>query len=320
MDETKQLNDCPIIPLVDPNTGEELKFNGEGVFENTKTKSCFAVTDSGFVIELIDPETKGKAHLDGNFLISDVTGKKYPLDANGHIMLGPEIPQKKEKIVQSTITPKYEKVRQPETTPKYEKTVPLELTQKQVNTIQPEIVQPKKEENIQKQYNEYVKNISELLSRECGVTVEFSMNKEDTICSTKASRNKGKDIIYAKQFKNKRKFQKDVLFVLVDEFAKKCNKITIDITENSDSYNCILKNNNDNSIELFNITEGCLEQIKYEYNQTQPGFTKKKITPLEDNPLTKVEEKEEKIKFYALTISLIMLVTVSVLGVILLFG
>lgn len=280
MDETRQLN---TIPLVDPKNGEELKLNGEGVFVNS-ANSCFAVTDTGFVIELIDPETKGKAHLDGNFLISDITGKKYPIDGNGQVVVQQII--KEEKKVKPILKPQKKEI----------------------------------EEEMLKQYKDYVEKVSDLLSNERGITVEFSINEEDTICSTKASRNKGKEIVYAKQFYNSRKFQKNVLFVLVDEFSKSSNNIDIDIKENENTYDCTLRKKDGNSILLYNITEGCLEQVKYEYNQSEPGFKKKEVTPLEYNPITKVEEKEEKVKFYVLTVSLVMLVAVSIIGVILLFG
>ena len=75
MKDSYELSGPKVIPLVDPKTDEELKLTKDGYFQNPRTKDIFAVNDSGFVIELKDPET--------NYIMAYTIFKNSPADKSG---------------------------------------------------------------------------------------------------------------------------------------------------------------------------------------------------------------------------------------------
>ncbi len=291
---------CQVIPLVDPDTGEELKLTKDGTFQNLKTKRVFGVTESGFVVELVDPVTHGKAHLEGDTLVSDETKKKYKIDNTGTVIVDKVLPVSRQ-------VPSKELVN--------------EVQQQFVN------VQKKKTLTIGEQYLDYVNKVISLLDKEHGVIIEFAMDSTDKICSAKAISTIGvtKRLVYAQQFNNTKPFQNNVLFTLVKEFTKRYKKVSINIIENVNNYNCLLRNDDNDSISFVNITDGCAKQLKYEVAKTRDDFNEaefKKRTPVlidEHDPVEKNQIKENA-QFYFIIVITGLLIIFCVVGIILLFG
>ena len=200
MEGVNELNGPKIIPLVDPDTGEELKLTKDGTFQNLRTKAEFIVNDRGFIISLTDPKTKEKAHIENNnILVNNNTGTKYPITKKGEIILEKKQPQttkKQQPVVQQKIKPAI-------------KQIPLE-------TI----------------YKDYVNRYLNLVYKERGVILEFTFNKENTYCTSSAlSNNK---IIYKTNFQNIDKFKNNVLLTIVEEFIKNSEEVTF--KENNNIY------------------------------------------------------------------------------------
>ena len=291
MKDSYELSGPKVIPLVDPTTKEELKLTKDGYFQNPRTKDIFAVNDSGFVIELKDPETNSKAHIENDFLVSDSTGKKYPINEKGQVI-----------------------IHKPEE----------EISKKQPTTLPQKT--PIKQVSIEDIYKNYVYNVLNTILKESGVIVEFSMDKENKICSSTVVSTTGlnKRIVYAMRFQNTDSFQNNVLFTIVREFSKMSGNLSFKIIENINNYNCTLKNNDNDTVSFINITDGCSRKLKTEVEKVRGNIEKKKPEPKKQIPIENQEqvpdEDLEKFKFYLVTITISLLIILCVFGIILLLG
>ena len=289
MEDVNELNGPKIIPLVDPSTGEELKLTKDGTFQNLRTKAEFIVNDRGFIISLTDPITEGKAHVENDLLVSDDTGKKYPINKNGEIVLE----EKKEETVS---TP------QPKEQPKVKQTIKQTVKQ----TTQVKVKPPVKQIPLEVIYNDYVNRYLNLVYQESGVVLEFIFDKNNKYCTSNAiSSNK---LIYKTNFQNLEKFQNNVLQVIIREFIKNSEEVTYKEKNNLDNYDLILKNKDTDEIRFINLKENLLYQIK-------PKEKLKIDTEDEEQ-----DEKLEVFKFYLVTVTITLLIILCVLGIVLLFG
>ena len=286
MKDSYELSGPKVIPLVDPKTEEELKLTKEGYFQNPRTKDIFAVNDSGFVIELKGPETNSKAHIENNFLVSDSTGKKYPINEKGQV-----ITQKQTE----------------------------EISKKQPSVLPQKA--PIKQVSIEDIYKNYVYNVLNTILKESGVIVEFHMDKENKICSSTVVSTTGlnKRIVYAMRFQNTESFQNNVLFNIVREFSKMSGNLSFKIIENVNNYNCTLKNNDNDTVSFINITDGCSRQLKTEVEKVRSTF-KEKQPETKKQVSTETDESLDKFKFYLVTITISLLIVLCVFGIILLLG
>ena len=289
MEGVNELNGPKIIPLVDPDTGEELKLTKDGTFQNLRTKAEFVVNDRGFIISLTDPITEGKAHVENDLLVSDDTGKKYPINKKGEIILE----EKKEEKVSRP---------QPKEQPKVKQTIKQTVKQ----TTQVKIKPPVKQIPLEVIYNDYVNRYLNLVYQESGVVLEFIFDKNNKYCTSNAiSSNK---LIYKTNFQNLEKFQNNVLQVIIREFIKNSEEVTYKEKNNLDNYDLILKNKDTDEIRFINLKENLLYKIKPK--------EKLKIE-------TEDEEQDEKLeifKFYLVTVTTTLLIILCVLGIVLLFG
>ena len=285
MKDSYELTGPKVIPLVDPKTKEELKLTKDGYFQNPRTKDIFAVNDSGFVIELKDPETNSKAHIENNFLVSDTTGKKYPINDKGQVIV-----EKKKEAVER---------KQP--------------------TVLPQKV-PIKQVPIEDIYKNYVYNVLNTILHESGVIVEFNMDKENKFCSSTVISTTGlnKRIVYAKRFQNTDTFQNYVLFTIIREFAKLSGKVSIKAINNVNNYNCTLKNSDNDTISFTNIINDYSKQLKNEIEKIREPEENKKVE--QQYPIEEKDEELEKFKFYLVTITISLLIILCVVGIILLLG
>ncbi len=223
MEGVNELNGPKIIPLVDPETGEELKLTKDGTFQNLRTKAEFVVNDRGFIISLTDPVTKEKAHLENNHLVNNNTRKKYPINEKGEVIV-----KEKTKSQQQPVQTKIKQVT---------KQIPLEVI-----------------------YRDYVNRYLNLVYKEKGVILEFNFDKTNAYCTSSAI--SGNKLIYKANFQNIEKFKNNVLLIIINEFIKNSEEVTYKENKNTNNYNLTLKNKDTDEIRFINITEELLNIIK----------------------------------------------------------
>lgn len=239
MNQGDFLPNCRVIPLIDPTTKEELKLNKEGLLENIRTKKTFAVSEGGFVVELTDPETKGKAHLEGNYLVSDTTNKRYKIDEKGNIQISEE-----EKLKQIKVNTN------------------LEQLQKQFNQGQ---TVPDNNEN-----NQYLEKMQEVLKKQKGVISEFVISLDEKSCHNEviSTISLNKRIVLSKKFVYNDNFFDQVLSKVIIEYSSVEEINNFLFEKQGTGYNCKLINKDGDILIIKNIEEKFLKDIKFIINTT----------------------------------------------------
>lgn len=81
-------NDKP-IPLIDPITGSSLKYDSDGKLHSKGTDGTFTFdkTKDAFIPQYVPDRTSEKAHIEGDYLVGNETGREFPIDEYGTVIV-----------------------------------------------------------------------------------------------------------------------------------------------------------------------------------------------------------------------------------------